>query len=73
MVFLYPKTRLPCSSWLFHAGDESYPEEFPFLFICPTPDPSLTDEGAPPRPAAYEPNFELFLQRWRNPGLRCSG
>src|SRR5262249_19798080 len=35
----------PGSSWLFHAGDESYPEAFPFLFLCPTPDPSLTDEG----------------------------
>jgi hypothetical protein len=61
----------PGSSWLFHAGDESYPAELPFLFLCPTPDPSLTDESVPPRPAGYEPNFELFLQWRRDPNLRC--
>jgi hypothetical protein len=55
----------PGSSWLFHAGDESYPEEFPFVFLCPIPDPSLTEEGVPPRPTAYEPNFELFVQKQR--------
>src|SRR5689334_4656120 len=39
----------PGSSWLYQTGDESYPEEFPFVFLCRTPDPALSEFLLPPR------------------------
>jgi hypothetical protein len=61
----------PClgSSWLFCAGDESYPEEFPFVFICPTPDPNLSEVEAPPKPEGYTPNIHMFLRQRNNVDL----
>ena len=62
----------PClgSSWLFCAGDESYQDEFPFVFICPTPDPSLSEAGAHAKPDRYTPNIQVYLQRRKNVELR---
>src|SRR5262249_13689470 len=48
------------TSWLYQSGDESYPEEFPFVFLCLTPDPSLSEVVLPPKPSPYRPNFQPF-------------
>ena len=55
----------PGASWLTQSGDESYPGEFPFVFLCLTPDPALSEIVVPPKPELYRPDFEQFMQRRR--------
>jgi hypothetical protein len=47
----------PFTAWLYQDGDESFPEECPFVFLAPTPDPSLAEAAVPPKPQPYHPNF----------------